>query len=127
MKNLIVALTVALAVISCEKPYNNKPDNLLSESEMTDLLVDLYLNQQLLNFAPPKSDYTLKMAENTLAILKEHKIDPHDFEVSYKYYFTNPEEYQEILADVKDKLKDQLSAEEKANIEASEARKLEIK
>jgi hypothetical protein len=125
MKNLIYILALILTVISCEKPYNKKPADLLSKTEMTDLLTDLYIDQQILNFSPPNAEYSLRIAENTLSILKNHNVDKQVFEDSYKYYYTNPEAYQEILEKVKENIKGKLSEEGKKALETSEANIIE--
>jgi hypothetical protein len=122
MKNLIYILIFCGALISCNRPYIQKPDDLLSKSEMVDVLVELYKSQQMLNNITSQSgNQVLDIAQNTLYIFEEQGITYQQFEGSYKYYFTNPTEYQKILDDVKDELTDQLSEEERKRLEQLKA------
>lgn len=111
MRKLIL-LFLFIAFVSCDKPYAKKPADLLSKSEMVDVLTDLYINQQAVTFHPIQS-YSTVMAENSLFILKKHEISEKQFQNSYKYYYTSPEEYQKILDKVKSNLEDKLSEKEK--------------
>ena len=83
MKTFVYSLIIILGLISCNQSYIDKPKDLLSKSEMVDILTDLYLNQQELNFSPI-ADYSIQVAQNSLYIFKEHKTTHKTFEESYK-------------------------------------------
>lgn len=118
MKKLIYICIVCLGLFACNRPYIEKPNDLLSKSEMVDVLVELYKSQQMINSIPSQSgNQILDIAKNTLYIFQEQEITYQQFEESYKYYFANPKEYQKILDDVKEELTDQLSEEERNRIE----------
>jgi len=118
MKKLIAFLIIFIGLISCEKPYVTKPDNLISQSDMEDILVDLYLTQQMVNSSSSSSsNYILDHAKNSKYILDQHEVTTKAFENSYKYYFAQPSTYQKILDNVKDDLYSKLSDEEKKRIE----------
>ena len=125
MKTFIYTLAIVLGLVSCNKSYIDKPDDLLSKSDMVDILTDLYLNQQELNFSPIP-DYSIQLAQNSLYIFKEHKTTHKIFEESYKYYYTKPSEYQRILDKVRENLVDKLSTEERKRLEEIEAQKIQV-
>ena len=116
MRKLIYIFLLAVGLLSCERAYVDKPKDLLSKAEMVDVLTDLYINQQVINFAPTMN-FNQKTAENSLVIFNQHKISPKKFEESYKYYFTNPKDFQKILDKVKENLKSKLSDKEKERLE----------
>lgn len=120
MRNLIYIFLLSIAIISCDKPYGKEPNELLSKSEMVDVLTDLYLNQQILN-STPTQDYSIKLAENSLYVFQENETTRQIFEDSFKFYYTKPTDYQKILDKVKDKLEEQLSEEELTKLKNSEA------
>jgi len=110
----IICILFVIFFWSCNKPYIKKPDDLLSKSEMVDILVDLYLSQQTLNAKPTHTgDIIQNLAKNSAYIFERHGTTHKMFEDSYKFYFTDPKTYNSILDDVKDELQSQLSKEEK--------------
>lgn len=115
---LIIYLFIGILFWSCNKPYIKKPDDLLSKSEMVDILVDLYTNQQLVNAIPSQNgNVKLDLARNSLYILQQHDTTHQTFEESYKYYFTDPKTFNSILENVKKELEKKLSDEEKNRLE----------
>lgn len=117
MRNVVNLIIFCLGIISCDKPFNKKPENLLSKSEMADILTDHYLNQQMVNGSAAKDgNYILALAENTVANYNKHNVTRQDFEANYRYYYTKPKEFQKILDKVKNNLSDKLSEEEKQRL-----------
>ncbi|WP_282630924.1 DUF4296 domain-containing protein [Empedobacter sedimenti] len=101
-------------IISCTPKNYEKPDNLIGRSDMIEVLSDLYISQQGIQMYPVQNeDQTLSLAKDASDILKKHQIKYSDFEKSYQYYLMQPESFKEMLDDVKSKLYDQLSDEEK--------------
>lgn len=101
-------------IISCTPKNYEKPDNLVGRSDMIEVLSDLYISQQGIQMYPVQNeDQTLSLAKDASDILKKHQIKYSDFEKSYQYYLMQPESFKEMLDDVKSKLYDQLSDEEK--------------
>lgn len=118
MRKLIYICIICLGLTACNRPYIEKPDDLLSKSEMVDVLVEIYKSQQMINSVPSQSgNQILDIAKNTLYIFQEQEMTYQQFEGSYKYYFANPKEYQKILDDVKEELTNQLSEEERNRME----------
>ena len=109
---ILASFILICLFFSCNKPYNEKPKDLLSKSEMVDIMVDLYINQQMINAVPVQSGTpTLNLANDAVYIFDKHETTVKIFEDSYKYYFTDPKTYNKILDNVKDDLKDKLSEE----------------
>lgn len=125
MKTLVYSLVIFLGLIACNKSYIDKPKDLLSKADMVDILTDLHLNQQELNFSPI-ADYSIQVAQNSLYIFKEHNTTHKTFEESYKYYYTRPSEYQRILDDVRENLVNKLSPEERKRLEEIEAQRIQV-
>ena len=87
---------------SCNNNIINKPDNLISEAEMVDIIVDL----TLLNSAPgiDKSILEKKEIEPESYVYEKYAIDSIQFVASNNYYAHNIDAYQDIYANVKLKL-----------------------
>ncbi|MBF0596914.1 DUF4296 domain-containing protein [Faecalibacter rhinopitheci] len=115
MRKIFYIFIVSISLSSCSRPYIDTPDNLISKSDMVDILVDIYKSQQMINNTQ-SSNQILSIAEGTLYIFENHDVTRQEFEESYKYYFTQPRVYQKILDQVRDDLYDQLSDDEKARI-----------
>ena len=114
MRNALYLILIFIGLTACDKPFNEKPENLLSKSEMADVMVDYYLSQQMISGSQVKDgNYPLALAENMYYIFDKHNVSREDFEENYRYYYTKPKEFQKILDRVKDQLSDQLSEEEK--------------
>ncbi|RLZ10449.1 DUF4296 domain-containing protein [Faecalibacter macacae] len=113
MKKLAYIFILLIGIVSCSKPYAKKPDNLLSKSEMKNILVDIYTSQQMMNsIQGQSSNQVLDIAKNTMYIFENHETTHKIFEESFKYYYTQTGDYQKILDQVIDELKDKLSEEE---------------
>ena len=81
---------------------------------MIDIMTDLYISQQGLSMFPTQNeDQNLNFAKDAVDIMKAYDITFHTFEESYKYYAMNPEKFKKMLDEVKVKLEDQYSKEEK--------------
>ncbi|MBS1548539.1 MAG: DUF4296 domain-containing protein [Bacteroidetes bacterium] len=98
MKKFILGFILIIA-ISCES-LSDKPKNLISKKVMTEILVDLAMNNQA-SFINPSSN----LEAGTRYILQQHKIKGKDFIDSYQYYIINNQindiydDAQEIILD----------------------------
>ena len=91
MKHFVFSLMMILCVLSCQEAIQ-KPDNLLSEEKMSEIIADFAINEQ---------NYTIGNninSENaTRKKKKKYKIKGELFTKSYEYYMTKPETMKEIL------------------------------
>lgn len=76
-----VFLFLILVILSSCKQAIEKPKNLISEDEMSSLIAEFALADQMSFVAPSAS-----MEAQTRYILKQHKIKAKDFQESYTYY-----------------------------------------
>ncbi|HLV23858.1 MAG TPA: DUF4296 domain-containing protein [Moheibacter sp.] len=94
-----------------------KPDNLIGEEKMTQVLTDFYIHQQA-SYINEINNKKMDLAKIDAQILKEHQTNAKDFEESFRFYYLHPEIYNEILLAVRDKLEEKLpEAERKKRIE----------
>lgn len=80
-------------VVSCQEAIQ-KPDDLLSEEKMSEIIADFAINDQ--QFAIGTN---INSENATRFILKKYKIKGELFTKSYEYYMTKPETIKEILDD----------------------------
>ncbi|TRW21890.1 DUF4296 domain-containing protein [Flavobacterium zepuense] len=102
MKKLVYILLLALVAVGCGDETAPKPDHLLKEGEMVDILYDISLLQAIKSFTPNS------LSDNNVNpqtyIYKKYKIDSLTFAQNHLYYASNLEEYQKIQKKVVDKL-----------------------
>ncbi len=121
MKNIIFLSLIFLSIFSCAPKNYDKPKDLINQSEMIDILTDLYISQQGLQMFPTQNqDQSIDLAKDAVDIMKSYDITFHQFSESYKYYMMQPEKFKDMLNDVKKNLEDKLSDEEKERREGQE-------
>lgn len=92
-------------VLSCGNKAVEKPDNLIDEGTMVDILYDISIIQSAENINPGAfSEKNIKVNE---VIYKKYKIDSLTFAKSNRYYAADPHEYQKIFGKVSEKIKNQ--------------------
>lgn len=102
MKKTLTYLIIGLVGWSCSET-TPKPDNLIPQDQMIDILYDLNMFQAIRN-----NDYRLYESYNINPghyIYKKYNIDSLQFVQSNKYYASNPEEYNTLLNAVMDRIK----------------------
>lgn len=117
MKYKLVAIALGFLIFtSCynvDKP--EKPENLLTESEMVAVLTDMAI------MSSAKGINKKKIEENGITpnafIFKKHKIDSTIFSQSNNYYAFNIKTYNEIYDKVKDSLKELREIYKKIEVE----------
>jgi len=102
MKNLCILLCFAF-LCSCVQKLIDKPDDLISKEEITNILYDL----AILNAAKSTNPTILK--DNDIDpmqfLFSKYKIDSIQFVESNQYYASLPEEYENIYTAVDERLK----------------------
>ncbi len=102
MKNLIYILFVLLFVISCtSNTIYKKPENLILESEMVDLLVDM---QIAIGGRSGRNNQAKYAIDYMPFVYEKYGIDSARFAQSSYYYSTDIDNYNKILTKVKNKL-----------------------
>ncbi|MBU2927846.1 DUF4296 domain-containing protein [Winogradskyella psychrotolerans] len=103
LKRLSIIVVLGILIVACngvKRP--EKPDNLISKAQMTDLLYDLYV----MNAAKGVNRSSLEKndLDPEFYILKKHNVDSARFAESNSYYAFDTEGYKEIVDNVKERL-----------------------
>jgi hypothetical protein len=107
MKAGIIFFAAALLLfISCNNNWLNKPEGLLSEKKMVDMLVDLHLANAIFeNQGGGSEDKKLVLTSEDYyySVLKKYNVPDSTFEKSFVYYASFPKTFEKIYASVLDK------------------------
>jgi hypothetical protein len=104
LNRFLTYLSIALLVVSCYKfKEPKKPDNLISKSDMVDILID----SKILGSANMANKRVMEKhgVDIDTYLFKKHNIDSLQFALSNAYYTFHIEEYSEIYTQVEDSLK----------------------
>lgn len=99
-----VLLVFLLAFFSCKKAPIDK--GVLSENQMTELLVDLFIYKQMAALSSEipgllNTDEIIKKK-----VFKKHRTTKEQFEKSHGYYFKKNEDYLEIIKKAENRIKE---------------------
>ncbi|MFT3918449.1 DUF4296 domain-containing protein [Cloacibacterium sp.] len=95
MKKIIFLFTL-LFIFSCSEIVD-KPKNLLSKDEMSEVIADFAIYDQAYSVNP-----TSNLEITSRYVLKKHKITAKDYRDSYKYYISRPNQLDKILKNAKE-------------------------
>lgn len=116
---LNVTFSIVLLLFACERPSQRKgvkPNLLLSEKQMVEVLSDFQLAEAAVNQrAGLRQDIRAKQRQvYAEAILQKHSLQPQLFWDSYNYYITQPEILDTIYAQTLKILESKLPAAQEA-------------
>ena len=101
MKQLLIIL-LGLIIISCSNNPVPKPDNLLSEDVMKDMLFDVAVLQAA------ETTVAYKLNQNNIKltsfIYKKYKIDSLTYYQNQKFYAANPKKYKKMYKEILERL-----------------------
>lgn len=101
----VFLFTVVLLVFACGEK-EEIPEDILSESEMVDLLIDIRVAEGKVGTLTLGKDSSLVIfKELERQIFQEHKIDSGIYVKSHNYYLLHPKKYMQITDIVIDSLK----------------------
>ncbi|NLB26753.1 MAG: DUF4296 domain-containing protein [Bacteroidales bacterium] len=92
--------------LSCGKSVIEKPDNLISEEKMIDLLTDIHLAEATY-ISRHHQDSLLKKSKSAdfyYSILKNHQTADTTFEKSYIFYLSRPRKFEKMYRQVMNNL-----------------------
>lgn len=122
MKQVLSIIILVFIIFGCEpKLKPKKPDNLISKSEMTNVLYDMFIVSSAKGISRPK--FEEKGIDPEKYILRKYDIDSTQFAESNDYYAHDIEVYKSIIEGVKTRInvkKTELSALEKKEKEEKE-------
>jgi len=103
MRKIIASLCVFFMLIACESKVNyQKPENLLSKTQMANLLFDMHIAAATSNV----SNLKLEKNRNYMSLIyKKYDIDSTEFSMNNLYYTSSIDEYEEIFEAVQKRLK----------------------
>lgn len=94
--------------MGCKKDSAEKPERLLSQQEMENILYDVAIIQAMNAYAPRT------LEENDLTadkyIYEKYKIDSTTFAQNHNYYASNPEMYKKIQEKITERLNNEKTA-----------------
>jgi hypothetical protein len=113
MKNVGVLLFCFALFGSCQNAPIEKPDNLIDQDKMVDIMFDMSVLEAM------KSQTTLVLESNKINpntyIYKKYDIDSLQFANSDKYYASDVNKYKAIFDAVNKRIEDQIEASKKLN------------
>ncbi len=101
----IVLFLLVVVLSACDKPIVPKPEKLVREKQMIDMLVDIHLAEATYN----KFRYDSIMQNNSsvnfyYSVLAKYEIPDSVFEQSYVYYASQPKNFEKMYRKVMSKL-----------------------
>jgi hypothetical protein len=109
MKKIIATIIVLFVLVSCNNAPMAKPDNLIEEKVMTDILYDLTILDAIKSQNP--YDTIKKNIKPKEYVFKKYKIDSLQFVKSNQYYISQIDQYKKMY----DAIHERIENEKKAN------------
>jgi hypothetical protein len=125
MKKIGAFFLLFAILISCQKPAVPKPDNLIDEDVMVDIMFDISILEAMKS---QKGDVLEANAINpNTYIFKKYKIDSLQFANSDKFYASDIKKYKGIFDKVNKRIEEKIERSKKANTSKLEAKDQLIK
>ena len=113
MKKIGAFFLLFAILISCQKSAVPKPDNLIDENEMVNIMYDISILEAM------KSQKAVVLEANAINpntyIFKKYKIDSLQFANSDKFYASDIKKYREIFDKVNKRIEEKIARSKKAN------------
>jgi hypothetical protein len=113
MRKLVTIFLLFAILISCQKPAVSKPDNLINEEVMVDIMYDISILEAM------KSQKVVVLESNEINpstyIYKKYKVDSLQFANSDKFYASDIKKYKEIFDKVNKRMEEKIEGFKKAN------------
>jgi len=100
-------ISITMLTASCSNLLSSKPSGTLSESKMTEVLVDIHITEATLragNDSLSRLNDTADLRNRFALVFKKHNINPDDFNNSLNYYLEHIEELDKIYVEVINRL-----------------------
>ena len=122
MKKLLALFCLLIFLVACNN--DDKPDNLIAEDKMANVLIDMHLSDAALDVRFNQDSLLIFAKDRYNYVFKKHEIDSAKFSTSLKYYGKNTEQIKEIYKVVEDSL---LRIQDKINKNQLRALRLPLK
>ncbi|MFD2932597.1 DUF4296 domain-containing protein [Spirosoma flavum] len=108
-------LLVGWLVAACTAPENKRPDNLLNENQMVDILTEIHMAEARVSRLSLRSIDSSNIAYKHLegTIFKKMGVDTAVYRKSYIFYSSHPANMEAIYQQVTEKLKKTVDAKSK--------------
>ena len=106
MKKITIPLLLFFAALfSCNEGPIEKPDHLVKEKKMINMLVDIHLAEATFNHMLHDSIVRNSSSVNFYySVLEKYNVTASVFEKSYVYYASNPKNFEKMYLEVVNKL-----------------------
>jgi hypothetical protein len=106
IKRIFIITLTSLAFFSCSKPTIEKPEILVHEDQMIDMLVDIHLAEATFNTRRHRDSLVMKSssADFYYSILKKHQVADSVFEQSFVFYASQPRKFEKMYRQAMNKL-----------------------
>jgi peptide subunit release factor RF-3 len=128
MRNKIIPLLLLIvASFACDKNYIPKPDNLIREKKMVDMLVDIQLAEATFNHF--RNDSIIKNSSSVnfyYSVLEKYNVPDSVFEKSFVYYASDPKNFEKLYRKVVNRLselEEEYSGRKKEELELGKPQK----
>lgn len=100
---------------ACSAVDDTKPDNLLPEETMVNILTDIHLAEARVGQMGLRSVDSSNIVYNRLEkqIFRKYKLDTAQYNASYRYYSTHPREMEAVYKEITGRLQKKLDAAKK--------------
>ena len=102
MRKIILFLAIAITFVSCKEEVIPKPDRLIAQDVMVDIMYDLTILEAIKNQNPASLD-TFKINSRAY-IFKKYKIDSIQYAKSNIYYSSDYDEYKSMFEQISKRL-----------------------
>ena len=102
MRKIILFLAIAIVFVSCKEEVVPKPDRLIAQDVMVDIMYDLTILEAIKNQNPASLD-TFKINSRAY-IFKKYKIDSIQYAKSNIYYASDYNEYKSMFEQISKRL-----------------------
>jgi len=106
MKKTVFILALIVSIfVSCETDVIEKPEHLVKEKKMIDMLVDIHLAEATFNHL--RNDSIVKKSSSAnfyYSVLAKYEVPDSVFERSFMYYASSPKNFEVMYREVMNKL-----------------------
>lgn len=101
-----ILLILLLTVFSCSKPVVEKPEVLIHEDQMIDILVDIHLAEATFNTRRHRDSLVMKSSSANFyySILDKYQVPDSVFEQSFVFYVSQPRKFEKMYRQAMNKL-----------------------
>jgi len=104
-KTLFIIALIGIAIIGCDREVIKKPNHLIKEKQMINMLVDIHLAEA--TFVKMQNDTVVRKSSSAsfyYSVLAKYEVPDSVFEKSFLYYASSPKNFEKMYREVMNKL-----------------------